>query len=208
MFFWRDVGSREHLCQVLIMWRVLRQKGSEVQDHWDWHSLAIFNFVRYRRVFAAIIQSAAIYSVASISLLVTTLISPNIGFYACLSVFPPLIVRLSYFHLDRYLADVAPPPLGSGILADRDSGWTQICNLAQRLLAGVRISYPIIYSRRRRMLKRRPTRLLIAANVRFEDVTAVVVPGGHCAALGWSSHRGYRNVVCRRCHNLTVFSEV
>ena len=143
MFFWRDVGSREHLCQVLIMWRVLRQKGSEVQDHWDWHSLALFNFVRYRRVFGAIIQSAAIYSVASISLLVTTLISPNIGFYACLSVFPPLIVRLSHFHLDRYLADVAP--LGSCILTDRDSGWTQIYNLAQRLLADIRIGYPIIH---------------------------------------------------------------
>ena len=181
MFFWRDVGSREHLCQVLIMWRVLRQKGSEVQDHWDWHSLALFNFVRYRRVFAAIIQSAAIYSVASISLLVTTLISPNIGFYACLSVFPPLIVRLSYFHPDRCLAYAALS--GPGILTDCDSGWTQICNLAQRLLARVRISYPIIYSRRRRMLKRRPTRLHIAANVRFEDVTAVVVPGGALCRL-------------------------
>ncbi|KAM5539575.1 hypothetical protein V8D89_006684 [Ganoderma adspersum] len=79
------------LSSVLIMWRVLRQKCSEVQDHWNWSSRVIFNLVRYRRVFEAIIQSAVIYSAASISLLVTMFVSPNIGFYACLSVFPPLI---------------------------------------------------------------------------------------------------------------------
>ncbi|KAM5539577.1 hypothetical protein V8D89_006686 [Ganoderma adspersum] len=79
------------LSSTLIMWKVLRSESSEAQDHWRWHSRAIFNFVRYRRVFEAIIQSAAIYSAASISLLVTTFISPNIGLYACLCVFPPLI---------------------------------------------------------------------------------------------------------------------
>ncbi|PIL26563.1 hypothetical protein GSI_12321 [Ganoderma sinense ZZ0214-1] len=86
------MNSRERLRQGLIMWRVLRLKSSEAQEHWGWHSRAIFNFVRYRRVFEAIVQSAAIYSAASISLLVTLFISHNVGFYACLSVFPPLII--------------------------------------------------------------------------------------------------------------------
>ena len=55
--------------------------------------------MRYRRVFEAVIQSAAIYSMASISLLVTMFISPDVGLYACLNVFPPLIVRLPSAYL-------------------------------------------------------------------------------------------------------------
>lgn len=79
----------------MIMTKVLRSGGSLTQEHWKWGSRAIFNFVRYRRVFGAIIQSAAIYSVASISLLVTVFVSPNIAYPTCLDAFPPLIVRLS-----------------------------------------------------------------------------------------------------------------
>ena len=84
-----------HQLEGLIMWRVLSAKDNEAQEHWRMHSRAAFNFVRYRRVFGAIVQSAAIYSAASISLLVTMFISPNVGLYACLCVFPPLIVRPS-----------------------------------------------------------------------------------------------------------------
>ncbi|TFK77683.1 hypothetical protein K466DRAFT_607836 [Polyporus arcularius HHB13444] len=39
----------------------------------------------------AIVQSAAIYSTASIALVVTTFLSPNIGYVACLAIFPQLI---------------------------------------------------------------------------------------------------------------------
>ena len=81
--------------QVIIMAKVLKSGGGNVQDHWNWGSRALFNFVRYRRVVEAVVQSAAIYSVASISLVVTIFLSPNIGYSACLCVFPPLIVRVS-----------------------------------------------------------------------------------------------------------------
>ena len=58
------------------------------------------------RVFESILQSAAIYSVASISLAATSFTSPTIAFPALHSVFPSVIVRvLSSPHLD--LARVA-----------------------------------------------------------------------------------------------------
>ena len=76
---------------VLIMWRLLRS-DMLVHAHWQWHSRAWFNLVRYRRVFEAIVQSAAVYSTASIALVVTSFLSPNIGYVACLSIFSPLIV--------------------------------------------------------------------------------------------------------------------
>ena len=44
------------------------------------------------RVFESILQSAAIYSVASLSLAVTAFVSPTIAFPACHSVFPSIIV--------------------------------------------------------------------------------------------------------------------
>ena len=53
----------------------------------------MFNLTRYRRLIEAIIESAAIYSLTSISLLVTSIVSPNIGYTACMCAFPPLIVR-------------------------------------------------------------------------------------------------------------------
>ena len=173
MLFRIYLNLREDLLQALIMWKVLRSESSEVQDHWRWHSRAIFNFVRYRRVFEAIIQSAAIYSAASISLLVTTLISPNIGLYACLCVFPPLIVRPSA-HVSEYWADVAP--LGFGVLTHRDSDWTQYCNLKPCLLADYGIRDHIREDSRPTRLHHRPKRLLAAANARFKGLGVELYP--------------------------------
>ena len=48
------------------------------------------------RVFESILQSAAIYSVASISLAATSFMSPNIAFPALHSIFPSVIVRTFY----------------------------------------------------------------------------------------------------------------
>ncbi|KAJ8480958.1 hypothetical protein ONZ51_g6305 [Trametes cubensis] len=44
-----------------------------------------------RMVAEAIVQSAAIYTVASTSLLVTYFVSPNVGYLSCLNIFPSLI---------------------------------------------------------------------------------------------------------------------
>ncbi|CDO76598.1 hypothetical protein BN946_scf184868.g12 [Trametes cinnabarina] len=49
-----------------------------------------------RRVVESVIQSAAIYSVASISFGITSFLSPNIGFPVCHSLFPPVIVSPLY----------------------------------------------------------------------------------------------------------------
>ncbi|KAI0364025.1 hypothetical protein BV20DRAFT_1057540 [Pilatotrama ljubarskyi] len=45
----------------------------------------------YQKLAEAIVQSAAVYSTASVSLFITALFSPSVGLAACLSVFPPLI---------------------------------------------------------------------------------------------------------------------
>ena len=94
----------------LIMWRILNAKDPQSQDHWEWHSRAMFNFVKYRRAFKAVIQSASIYSMASISLVATLLTSPNVGFVACMNAFPPLIVcqthRYRQVHADAILPGV------------------------------------------------------------------------------------------------------
>ncbi|EIW56942.1 uncharacterized protein TRAVEDRAFT_49753 [Trametes versicolor FP-101664 SS1] len=71
------------LCSALIMWRVLRNTN-------QYMPLSARLGLLWK-VVEAIVQSAAIYSLASIALLVTFFISPNIGFTACAGVFPPLI---------------------------------------------------------------------------------------------------------------------
>ena len=76
-----------------IMYRVLRS-SHQVQAHWKWHSRTWFNLLNYRRVIQALIQSAAMYSLASISLIITFFLSPNIGYSACLAAFSPYIVRV------------------------------------------------------------------------------------------------------------------
>ena len=77
------------------MVRLLRSHGPLVQSHWTNTTRAMFNLTRYRRIVEAVIESAAIYSLASISLVVTIFVSPNIGYAACMYVFPPLIVCFS-----------------------------------------------------------------------------------------------------------------
>ncbi|KAI0683667.1 hypothetical protein C8T65DRAFT_235247 [Cerioporus squamosus] len=105
------------LATVLIMWRLLKS-DTLVHAHWQWHSRAWFNLVRYRRVVEAIVQSAAIYSIASIALVVTSFLSPNIGYVACLAIFPQLIVRpfsLVHVQCDR--------EVDSGSLTSRRRAW-------------------------------------------------------------------------------------
>ncbi|KAI0655738.1 hypothetical protein C8Q70DRAFT_1057278 [Cubamyces menziesii] len=74
------------LCSGLIMQRIL----------WPANRVRVcpsgtkYKSVR-RRVVESVIQSAAIYSFASISFGVTSFLSPNIGFPVCHSLFPPVI---------------------------------------------------------------------------------------------------------------------
>ncbi|KAI0632660.1 hypothetical protein C8Q77DRAFT_1059025 [Trametes polyzona] len=65
----------------LIMWRVLRGAGG-VQPT---------RFTLYRQVLKAIVQSAAIYSTASIVLLIAVIVSPDSAYATCLTMFPPFI---------------------------------------------------------------------------------------------------------------------
>ncbi|KAI0753698.1 hypothetical protein C8Q74DRAFT_1373655 [Fomes fomentarius] len=76
------------VASTLIMWRVLR---TTQETHWHWHSRTWFNLISYRRVLEALIQSAAVYSFASIALVITSFLSPNVAYHACLSVFSPFI---------------------------------------------------------------------------------------------------------------------
>lgn len=69
---------------VLIIWRVFRSADQYMPPS---TRLKLFGMV-----VEAIVQSAAIYSMASISLIITNVESIDIGFEACLSIFPPLIV--------------------------------------------------------------------------------------------------------------------
>ncbi|KAI0691713.1 hypothetical protein C8Q76DRAFT_257981 [Earliella scabrosa] len=72
----------------LIMVPILRS-DYEVQGYLADHSQG--RSVKWR-VFESILQSAAIYSIASISLAITSFVSPTVGFPACHSVFPSVIV--------------------------------------------------------------------------------------------------------------------
>ena len=75
------------------MGKLLNSGGDRfVHAHWTWSRRASFNFVRYQRVFEAVIESAAIYSFASLALLITSFVSPNIGYTVCFYLFSPLIV--------------------------------------------------------------------------------------------------------------------
>lgn len=75
------------------MWRVLRTyHRDDACEDGDWKTRARLNLVRYRPVFGAILQSAAVYSTASLVLLVTYLTSPNVAYYTSLSIFSPLMV--------------------------------------------------------------------------------------------------------------------
>ncbi|OJT07010.1 hypothetical protein TRAPUB_2140 [Trametes pubescens] len=71
------------LSTALIMWRVLAGGGANTAQ--------VARFTLYRRVITAIVQSAAVYSVASITLLVTVSVSPDSAYATCLTMFPPFI---------------------------------------------------------------------------------------------------------------------
>ncbi|PIL26556.1 hypothetical protein GSI_12314 [Ganoderma sinense ZZ0214-1] len=76
----------------LIMWRVLRTyHRDDACEDGDWRTRARINLARYRPVFEAILQSAAVYSTASLVLLITFLTSPNVAYYTSLSIFSPLM---------------------------------------------------------------------------------------------------------------------
>ncbi|KAI0776561.1 hypothetical protein BD413DRAFT_610180 [Trametes elegans] len=79
-------------CSGLIMKRILWPAHStgHVRVHSTGSAGTKFKSVR-RRVVESVIQSAAIYSVASISFGVTSFLSPDIGFPVCHSFFPPVI---------------------------------------------------------------------------------------------------------------------
>ncbi|KAI0652916.1 hypothetical protein C8Q70DRAFT_690046 [Cubamyces menziesii] len=74
------------LCTALIMWRILKS------SHESTVPMPISRrFALARRVVEAIVQSAAIYTVASASLLITYSTSQADGYLACLNIFPSLI---------------------------------------------------------------------------------------------------------------------
>ena len=66
------------------------QSGGNIQDYLPYNASA--RSIKWR-VAESILQSAAIYSITSISLAVTSFVSPTIAFPACHSVFPSVIVR-------------------------------------------------------------------------------------------------------------------
>ncbi|KAH9903271.1 hypothetical protein C8Q73DRAFT_45728 [Cubamyces lactineus] len=75
----------------LIMWRILRPLRQATVPP----PLLARRFALARTVAEAIVQSAAIYTVASASLLITFFASPHVGYLACLNIFPSLIVSSS-----------------------------------------------------------------------------------------------------------------
>ena len=76
------MGTDGGAMAVLNMWRVLQLIPGL-------NSSALL-----RRVVEGIVQSAAVYSIASAILVVTLLKSPNVGYVVCLNIFPALIVSL------------------------------------------------------------------------------------------------------------------
>ncbi len=79
---------------VLIMWRVLR--STEPIEHTGGGELyprkSLNRIVRWR-VLEALIQSAAVYSAASVALVVTCFVDKEVEYFPCLSFFSPFIVR-------------------------------------------------------------------------------------------------------------------
>ncbi|KAI8992756.1 hypothetical protein BD414DRAFT_482116 [Trametes punicea] len=95
------------LSTILIMWRILRSAYGPAAPKLMTRRFSL----KYRKVVEAIVQSAAIYSTASISLCVMLFVSPNVGFYACLGVFPSLMGLVFSFiilRLSRRSRELAP----------------------------------------------------------------------------------------------------
>ncbi|CDO76597.1 hypothetical protein BN946_scf184868.g11 [Trametes cinnabarina] len=75
------------LCSSLIMWRTLRSAYGSAAP-----KLMSRRFtLKHRKVVEAILQSAAIYSAASVVLVITYFISSSVAYSACLGTFPSLI---------------------------------------------------------------------------------------------------------------------
>ncbi len=79
------------LALALIMWRVFSK--SSVNRYTPLSA----RLKLFRKVTEAILQSAAIYSMASVTLIATLFISVDIGFVVCIGVFPSLIVSIHSF---------------------------------------------------------------------------------------------------------------
>ena len=74
----------------LIMWRILSPTLWPLGQHRA--PAASKRLTMAWKAMDAILNSAAVYSIASISLVITLRLSPHIGFPACLNVFPSLLV--------------------------------------------------------------------------------------------------------------------
>ncbi|KAI0324530.1 hypothetical protein GY45DRAFT_363226 [Cubamyces sp. BRFM 1775] len=98
---------------VLVMWRILSPRS------WATAPSSIHSKRSYmvRKASEAIVQSAAIYSIASVAVVITYLFSSNVGWPVCLNVFPPLIGLVFSFIMKRIArnavvnpVDAIPPP--------------------------------------------------------------------------------------------------
>ncbi|KAI0652919.1 hypothetical protein C8Q70DRAFT_938032 [Cubamyces menziesii] len=76
-------------CSTLIMWRILSPTLWPLGQHRA--PAASKRLTMAWKAMDAILNSAAVYSIASISLVITLRLSPHIGFPACLNVFPSLL---------------------------------------------------------------------------------------------------------------------
>ncbi|KAH9886910.1 hypothetical protein C8Q73DRAFT_264633 [Cubamyces lactineus] len=85
-FVWSFVTNM--MSSALIIKRIFGSRGKTAQGQ---QSSAIQTKSVKWRVVESLVQSAAIYSIGSVSLAVTSFVSPNVGFTACHSVFPSII---------------------------------------------------------------------------------------------------------------------
>ncbi|KAJ3001655.1 hypothetical protein NUW54_g6289 [Trametes sanguinea] len=95
------------LCTGLILWRTLHSAYGSAPP-----KLMSRRFtLDFRKVIEALLQSAAVYSAASIALVATNFESPHYGFVVCLGVFPSLIVSdlLLTLQVQSHAADLRTP---------------------------------------------------------------------------------------------------
>ncbi|KAI0324826.1 hypothetical protein GY45DRAFT_1375253 [Cubamyces sp. BRFM 1775] len=85
-FVWSFVTNM--MSSALIIKRIFGSRGNTAQGQQS--SALQIKSVKWR-VVESLVQSAAIYSIGSVSLAVTSFVSPNVGFTACHSVFPSII---------------------------------------------------------------------------------------------------------------------
>lgn len=83
-----------------------------VRRPWEWRPRAPIDILRSQELYDAVIQSAAVYSVASFSLPVTFLIDTNLMFYVNMSILSPLMVRNDAFQATIMGSALTIPPQG------------------------------------------------------------------------------------------------